>query len=100
MSIRNTNSSGRSFDEATVQAVWNKGQPVAGYDQNSHRKDSCGWWMQRDHYGDTAAEYGWEVDHIVPVSNDGSDNLSNLQPLHWKNNRSKGDNYPDWQCAV
>ena len=27
-------------------------------------------------------------------SKGGSDNIKNLQPLHWKENRSKGDKYP------
>ena len=30
----------------------------------------------------------------------GSDSLSNLQPLYWENNRHKGDNWPQWSCAV
>jgi len=37
---------------------------------------------------------GWEVDHIRPVSHDGGDDLANLQPLQWKNNRCKGDTFP------
>lgn len=28
------------------------------------------------------------------------DDLSNLQPLQWENNRHQGDNYPDWTCKV
>ncbi len=37
---------------------------------------------------------GWEIDHIKPVAKGGGDELSNLQPLQWQNNRKKGDDFP------
>jgi 5-methylcytosine-specific restriction endonuclease McrA len=53
--------------------------------------------MKFDDYGITDSKHGWEVDHIIPVSKGGTDDLSNLQPLQWDNNRKKGDTYP-WNC--
>ena len=95
----NTTTRGGSFDSATVAAVWQKGQAVQGHDPNVYRKDRCGAWMQRSEHGKTT-KYGWEIDHIEPVAQDGTDDLSNLQPLYWENNRHKGDSYPNWSCKV
>jgi hypothetical protein len=97
--LSGTTTSGRSFDALTILFVWNKAQSVPGFDASIYRKDSCGAWIQRSAYGDLG-DYGWEVDHIRPVAHQGTDDLSNLQPLHWQNNRGKGDSYPHWSCSI
>ena len=95
----NTNTAGGPFSQATINAVWNKGQIVSGQDPTIYRKDSCGVWMAKAHYG-TTGDYGWEVDHVKPVARGGTDDVNNLQPLQWRNNRHKADNYPNWTCAI
>jgi hypothetical protein len=96
----NTNASGDSFDAATIDAVWAKGTIVADYNPAEYRKDACGIWIKRAAHGDTASKYGWEIDHRLPVVQGGSDAVSNLEPLHWRNNRGKADNYPEWACTL
>ncbi len=92
---RNTTTSGGSFDAATVEAVWKKGKDERGL--SSFKKDPCGASMQHGAHGKTE-QWGWEIDHIKPVAKGGTDDLANLQPLQWENNRHKGDDWPDWKC--
>jgi len=56
--------------------------------------------MHTTHTIDYGIVLSGEIDHIKPVSLGGTDDLRNLQPLHWRNNRYKGDNYPDWDCVA
>ena len=97
---RNSRANGSVFDENTINAVWQKGTIVFGYDSNTIRKDSCGAFIKRNDYGNTNSSFGWEIDHIKPVAKNGTDDLINLQPLQWENNRHKSDNYPQWSCAI
>ncbi|MCF7817911.1 MAG: HNH endonuclease [Kiritimatiellales bacterium] len=92
-----TKGDGGSFDEETIEAVWQKRTPEPMYPPFG--KDTCGTLIQRSKYGRTDA-LGWEIDHIKPVAEGGTDDLANLQPLHWINNRYKGDDWPDWSCKI
>lgn len=84
----------KEWSEDQIKEVWNKGIIVPGYDPTQYRKDIAEAWMVYAQYGNIKSDFGWEIDHIRPQSMNGPDFISNLQPLQWQNNRSKGDDYP------
>ena len=67
-------------------AVWNKGTTIPNYDAVKWRKDSDGNVISFTEHGNRDSNYGWEIDHIVPVAEGGGDLLANLRPLHWTAN--------------
>lgn len=97
---RNTDGRGSAFALSTISTVWQKGAVVTGWDPTDWRKDRCGAPIRRREYGNTNSSHGWEVDHNLPVAKGGSDDVANLQPLQWENNRHKGDDAPNWVCKV
>jgi 5-methylcytosine-specific restriction endonuclease McrA len=92
-----TDLNGQPYDEKTLGAIWRKADLVEMMHPDIWRYDACGSLMKFSEFRNTASEYGWEVDHIKPVAAGGTDDLANLQPLHWETNRRKGDAYP-WEC--
>ncbi|MEO0077681.1 MAG: HNH endonuclease signature motif containing protein [candidate division WOR-3 bacterium] len=93
----NTDAKGRPFARYLVDRVWLKAEPVSGF--YMFRRDACGTEIAKQEFGKTTP-LGWEVDHIRPIALGGTDDLDNLQPLHWKNNRRKADTWPDWRPAT
>ena len=86
-------------DSAIIQKVWEKAAITDGKNPDLLRKDYAGAWIKRDDYNKLST-YGWQIDHILPLSQGGTDDIDNLVPLHWRNNKSKGDDYPRWHTEV
>jgi len=81
------------MSQSTIDRVWEKGTPIRGRNPETWRKDSEGNVIRYGSYG-TKGDYGWEIDHKNPSSKGGTDNIRNLQPLQWEENRIKSDKYP------
>lgn len=62
---------------------------------DSHKaKDFSGRLMEKGAYGDRNSKYGWNIDHILPKSQGGSDSEYNLICSHIKTNSEKADSFP------
>lgn len=96
---QNSDRNGGSWTDSIKKAVWNKGTIIPNYSPDLWRWDKCGLVMKYSEHGNRNSKYGWEIDHINPVSNGGGDVLENLQPLNWENNVGKGDSL-NWVCPL
>jgi len=89
-------------------AVWQKARTVEGYDPNMFRKDACGAWISWNQYGVSDNLYGWEIDHICPVSileklgytEEEIWHIDNLRAVQCSNNKSKSNDYPSYTAVV
>ncbi len=73
------------YTESDIWQVWSKGEIFAGNDPVFWRKDTCGAWMFRGDYENYNSEYGWVISQITPLKKGGTDDISNLYPLHIEN---------------
>lgn len=68
-----------SLDSNKIEEIWEKATAVPGYDSARWRQDFAGAWIQREQYG-LPTEFGWEIFHLVPVSQGGTSDVDNLYP--------------------
>ncbi len=83
----------------TILEVWNKAKIIEGSNPDIWRQDFAGAWIRKDAYG-SHSQYGWEIDHLRPISKGGTNDLENLAVLHWKNNQIKNADYPEFRTIM
>ncbi len=88
-----------NFSDSKINEVWEKAKIIDNYDSAKYRQDIAGAWIQRDKYG-LQEDFGWQIDHQFPESLGGGNEIENLQPLQWKNNETKGNNFPEFFTSV
>ncbi len=87
------------MESTYLLSIWEKARKVEGLDDAMFRKDACGALIMYDKYG-MQNPFGWEIDHIFPQALGGDDQLTNLRPLHYLNNRSKADDYQSYMACM
>ena len=97
-----------NLSEKEKDRIFRKARKIEGLDADEWRMDACDAIIHRSSYGRDDEFFGWEVDHIVPKSlleeNDVPqvliDDFRNLRPLNWRNNLSKGNDYPKYTADI
>ena len=90
----------REFTPEEKDYAWQLAMPISGLDSNKVRVDYAGAYIFKDHYGRRDSNFGWEIDHVIPLEKEGPYELWNYQPLQWENNLQKDDDFPIWQTKV
>lgn len=75
------------YSKQTVERVWEKGRVIPEQDPAAWRKDECGAWMRREHYGREDSEHGWKIENVSPGD---AEARENLRPFHCKNSYDPG----------
>ena len=82
--------SGEENREEIKRLVWNKENQIPGRNPLLYRQDCNGDEIHWISYGIRDSDFGWEIHHVVPLSDGGPDTLDNMIPLQWRTNASFG----------
>lgn len=96
------------YTEEQKKKYWEKTNFVDGEDKQEVRRDASGAIIHYSDYKNRNSDYGWEIDHIYPklrleeanVPEELINDPHNLRPMNWKNNVSKGGDYPSYTTVI
>lgn len=80
----------RRENEELKAAVWQKGQPIIGWDPSDWRVDHRGNPLFRSAFGDSGSAFGWEIGLIRARAQGGTDDIANLRPVQCQASRDAG----------
>ncbi len=88
--------------------LWQNTGTVEGENPVQVRRDASGAIIHYSDYKNRDSDYGWEIDHIYPkvlleaagVPDELINDERNLRPMNWKNNVSKGSDYPSYTTVL
>ncbi|QVK20405.1 hypothetical protein KHQ82_08730 [Mycoplasmatota bacterium] len=61
-------------------------------------RDYSGRLMKKSAYNNRSSKYSWNIDHIRPISDGGTDKMCNKIANHVLTNDEKGDDFPHWKA--
>lgn len=77
------------LNKETAMRLWSK-----TFGKETKAIDFAGRKITKGSYGDRNSKFGWNVDHVLPVSQGGKTNDSNLVITHILTNDEKADSFP------
>ncbi|WP_169733521.1 HNH endonuclease signature motif containing protein [Mycoplasmopsis lipofaciens] len=75
------------IDKERAEIYWEK-----RFDDKTNVKDFVGREMHKQEYRNKNSKYGWNIDHILPISKGGKSTCGNCVPLNIVSNEVKKDN--------
>lgn len=79
--------------------AWERAARIPGLDPSVYRLDDYGALIRHSEYGQLTQQ-GWQIDHLRPKSEGGTDILENFRALHWKNNEARNSRFPIYLRAT
>src|SRR5258707_10669245 len=82
--------------EDLKRAAWSRTSPVSTRQLNSwiFRKDCLGNLVRYADFGNRHSPFGWELYFIVARAMGGTNDVENLQALHWRATAARTENLP------
>ena len=74
------------YTDVELRTIWKKGRIIPKRNASEWRKDDLGNRIRFSDHGNRNSDFGWEVDHIIRIADNGTNDLSNLRPLQWESN--------------